>query len=303
MNRTLPIGKFLAFSLALLCTAFVSSNSARADELYGRVRGVVTDPSGAVLPGVHLKLTNTGTGVSQELTSSSDGGYSFVNLIPGRYSLTANKTSFKVYTVTKLEIGQNQIYVQNVSMEVGTAAETIEVVANPAQVETTSIQLGATLSGDEIRDLPSLNRNWINLQQTLPGVVTPDTRFGTNFSTNGSQAQQNSYLVNGNDSNDLPLNSPLVQPNPDTIDEVQMITNTINPEYGRNSGAIMSVTTRHGENHFHGSAYEFYRDTFLNTANFFQILNGVKKVPQLHQNQLGGTIGGPIWKNKVFFFY
>jgi len=304
MNRALPIAKLLAFSLALFCTVAVSSNSARADELYGRVRGVVTDPTGAALAGVRLKLTNTGTGISQELTSSSDGSYIFVNLISGTYNLTANKSAFKVFSATGMQIGSNQIYVQNVNMEVGTASETIEVIANPAQVETTSIQLGATLSGDEIRELPNLNRNWIALQQTLPGVVTPDTRFGSNYSTNGSQAQQNSYLVNGNDSNDLPLNSPLTQPNPDTIDEVQMITNTINPEFGRNSGAIMNVTTKHGENRFHGSAFEFYRDTFLNTANFFQInAAGVKKVPQLHQNQLGGTIGGPIWKNKVFFFY
>jgi carboxypeptidase family protein len=304
MNRSSYITKILAFALAFASLIALSSNSAKADELYGKIRGVVTDSSGAALPGVQLKLTNTGTGREQAQTSGSDGGYLFLNLIPGTYSLSASKSNFKLFQATSINVIQNQVYVQNVAMEVGTVAETLEVVGNPAQVETTSIQLGATLRGDEIRDLPNLNRNWINLQQTLPGVVTPDTRFGTNFSTNGSQAQQNSYLVNGSDSNDLPLNSPLTQPNPDTIDEVQMITNTINPEFGRNSGAILNVTTKSGTNRFHGSAFEYYRDTFLNTANFFQLkADGTKNVPQFHQNQAGGTIGGPIWKDKIFFFY
>jgi len=281
-------------------------HAARADELYGRIRGTVTDQSGAVLVGVELKLTNAATGVTNSLKSGSDGSYVFVNLIPGTYQLAATQANFKRFQVAEVKIVQDQVYVQNITMEVGTAAEAVEVSAETAQVETTSIQMGATLSGQEVRDLPNLNRNWINLQQTLPGVVTPDTRFGSNFATNGSQAQQNSYLVNGNDTNDLPLNSPLTQPNPDAIDEVQMVTNTLNPEFGRNSGAILNVTTKHGGNQFHGSAFEYYRDTFLNTANFFQVdptKNYAKIVPQLHQNQAGGTIGGPIWKDKIFFFY
>jgi hypothetical protein len=296
--------------LLLLLVGVVSSNSAWGDELYGRVRGTVTDQSGAVLSGAEVRLTNVGTGATLVQSSTNDGSFVFANLVSGTYKLSASKSGFKLFEVSGINIIQNQIYVQQVRLEVGTVSEAVEVSAQTTQVETTSIQLGATLSGSEIRDLPNLNRNWINLQQTLPGVVTADTRFGSNYSTNGSQAQQNSYLVNGTDSNDMVLNSPLTQPNPDTIDEVQMVTNTINPEFGRNSGAIMNVTTKHGENQFHGSAFEYYRDTFLNTANFFQFKldptnpNGFTKiVPQLHQNQAGGTIGGPVWRNKIFFFY
>jgi len=281
----------------------VAVQPAHADNLYGSIRGVVTDQSGAVLPGVQMKLTNLDTAKVQELATGTDGGFLFVELQPGKYELTASKANFKLFQARGIEVIQNQTYVQNVKMEVGAASETLEVTANPAQVETTSIQLGATLSGEMVRDLPTLNRNWITLQQTLPGVVAPDTRFGTNYATNGSQAQQNSYLINGNDANDLPLNSPLVQPNPDAIAEVQMVTNTINPEFGRNSGAIMNATTKSGTNSFHGSAFEFYRDTFLNTANYFQHPGGIPSVPKIHQNQYGGTIGGPIWKNKLFFFY
>jgi hypothetical protein len=182
-------------------------------------------------------------------------------------------------------------------MELGSVSETLEVQANAVQVESTSIQLGATLTGQTITNLPLNGRNWINLQQTLPGVVASESRFTTNFSTNGSQAQQNSFLVNGTDTNDLPLNSPLVTPSPDAIGEVQMITNTINPEYGRNSGAILNAVTKSGTNAFHGSGFEFYRDTSLNSNRYFQRTPSV-----FHQHQFGGTFGGPVWKDHTFFF-
>lgn len=292
---------FIAAFLTVLCVFLVTS--ANADELYGRIRGVVTDATGASLPGVQVTLTNVGTGQVKTITTEPDGSYLFVSLTPGAYKLRASKASFKVFEASGIQVIQNQIYVQNVGMQLGSVSETLEVSANPVQVESTSMQLGATINANDVIQLPSLNRDWIGLQQTMPGVVTPDTRFGTNYSTNGSQAQQNSYLINGNDANDLPLNSPLVRPSPDAIAEVQMVTNTINPEFGRNSGAIMNATTKSGTNKFHGSAFEFYRDTFLNTANYFQIRSGIKQVPKIHQNQYGGTIGGPIWRNKLFFFY
>src|SRR6266403_3592863 len=274
------------------------AQTAMADELYGRVRGVVTDASGAVLPGAVLKLSNVGMGTTQVLTSNADGNFEFVNLKPGTYRLTVTKPSFKTFDVSSIQVTQNQIFVQNVGMELGTLTESIEVAANQAQVEQSSMQLTNTISSKVITDLPLNGRNWIFLQQTLPGVVIPDTRFNSNFSTNGSQGQQNSYLVNGNDFNDLPLNSPLAPPNPDTIEEVKMVTNTINPEFGRNSGAILNAVTKSGTNSFHGSGFWFVRDSFLQTRNFFQL-----KPPPIHQNQFGGTVGGPVWKNKIFFFY
>ena len=287
----LPLALLLVMSPALTPTA-------NADELYGRIRGVVTDSTGAVLPGAQLKLTNVGMGTSQELQSNADGSFEFVNLKPGTYRLTVTKSSFKTFDVSSIPVAQNQIYVQNVGMEIGTITESVEVAANPAQVEQSSMQLTDTINSKTVTDLPLNGRNWIYLQQTLPGVVLPDTRFNTNFSTNGSQGQQNSYLVNGNDSNDLPLNSPLAPPNPDTIEEVKLVTNTINPEFGRNSGAILNAVTKSGTNSFHGTAFEFYRDTFLNVHDFFH-----KNPPIFHQNQYGGTVGGPIWKNKTFFFF
>lgn len=293
--RPLMLSLVVVFAAAI---SFVAVQSANADELYGRIRGIVSDSTGGVLPGVQLKLTNLGTNSTEELTSGSDGGFAFVNLKTGSYKLTAAKSGFKSFEVSPIRVELNAIFVQNVVMELGTISETIEVAANPAQVEQTSMQLTASINAKTITDLPLVNRNWITLQQTLPGVVIPDTRFNTNYSTNGSQAQQNSYLVNGNDSNDLPLNSPLAVPNPDAIEEVKMVTNTINPEFGRNSGAIMNAVTKSGTNSFHGTAFEFYRDTFLNTQGYFQNSRQI-----FHQNLFGGTVGGPVWKNKIFFFY
>jgi hypothetical protein len=148
-----------------------------------------------------------------------------------------------------------------------------------------------------IVDMPMNGRNWTALQQILPGVVAAADRLGT-YATNGSEVDQNSFLVNGVDTNDLPLNTPLVIPSPDAIAEFHMVTNTINPEYGRNSGAILNAVTKSGTNSFHGSGFEFFRDTGLNTRNFF-----TPKPSVFHQHQFGGTIGGPVWKDHTFFFF
>jgi hypothetical protein len=181
-NRMSRFKSLLPF-LLLLLVGVVTTNSAWGDELYGRVRGTVTDQSGAVLAGAEVRLTNIGTGATLVQSSTNDGSFVFANLVSGTYKLSASKSGFKLFEVSGINIIQNQIYVQQVRLEVGTVSEAVEVSAQNTQVETTSIQLGATLSGSEIRDLPSLNRNWINLQQTLPGVVTADTRFGTKLSS------------------------------------------------------------------------------------------------------------------------
>jgi len=173
MKSILRGGSVLPLALSfvlLLGLAFspVMIQSAKADELYGRVRGMVSDSTGAVLPGVQVKLTNVGTGISAELASDGDGSFMFVNLKPGEYKLTATKASFKTFQVRSIRVEPNQIYVQSVIMELGALSQTVEVVANPAQVEQTSMQLTATINSKTITDLPLNGRNWINLQQTLP---------------------------------------------------------------------------------------------------------------------------------------
>ncbi|MHB8756009.1 MAG: carboxypeptidase-like regulatory domain-containing protein [Candidatus Acidiferrales bacterium] len=285
------------FALAFVL-AFVSAGVAHADSLYATIRGQVTDQTKAAVPGAQVVATNTGTNEARTVMTQADGSFEFLNLPIGSYTISVKKAGFQSYVANGITLTVNQIYVLNPLLQVGAASQTVTVEAARTQVETTSMQLGTTVEASTIVDMPLNGRNWVQLQQLQPGVVGQSDRFGSNYATNGSQSQQNSYLINGTDSNDLPLNSPIVLPSPDAIQEFRMITNTINPEYGRNSGAILDAVIKSGTNHFHGDAFEFYRDTFLNNRNYFQTSR-----PVFHQNQFGGTIGGPIWKDHTFAFF
>lgn len=271
--------------------------SAKADNLYAKIQGTVLDPAGAILANVKLTATNVGTNISYSAVTSADGTYVFLNLPIGTYRVTATNSGFRTYTATGITLVLDQVYALNIKMELGQISEQVLVEAATVQVETANTQLGTVINGDTIVDMPLNGRNWTQLQLLQPGVMASSDRFGT-YSTNGSQTQQNSFLINGQDSNDLPLNTPLIIPSPDAIAEFSMVTDTINPEYGRNSGAIMNAAIKSGTNSFHGSAFNFYRDTFLNDKDFFTHAPAV-----FHQNQFGGTLGGPIIKNHTFFFF
>jgi Carboxypeptidase regulatory-like domain len=292
--------------LAVLTLLFVAvigllSISARADNLYASIRGTVTDPTGAVISGATLTATNAGTGIHFTTTSNSSGAFTFLQLPVGDYTLKAEQTGFKAYQASGIHLDLDQVYNLPVKLALGAASEQIIVEANPVQVEQTDMQLGTVVTGQQIVDLPLNGRNWTQLQQLQPGVVGTSDRFGGGgggFSGNGAGTQQNSFLINGLDSNDASLNTALVIPSPDAIGEFRLITSTINPEYGRNSGTIINANIKNGTNQFHGSAFEFYRDTFLDAKNYFE-----KKASPFHQNQYGGTVGGPIFKDKAFFFF
>jgi hypothetical protein len=280
----------LMLSLAL-------SWSLQAQEVVAHIRGTVTDPSGAGVPGAEVKATNTLTHVSATVPSNADGSYEFLSLAPGVYDVAVSKDGFRTSTAHNITLTLNQVYNLPVSLEVGQVTESVQVESNPVQVETTTTQLGTIIDAKQIVDLPLLGRDWVQLQQLVPGVVASSDRFSTNYASNGSESQQNSFLINGADSMDIRLNAPLVIPSPDAIGEFNLITSTINPEYGRNSGGILNAVIKSGTNGFHGDAFEFYRDTFMNTRNFFQTT-----APVFHQNQYGGTVGGPVWKDHTFFF-
>jgi len=265
----------------------------------GRIRGTVVDASGAAVVGAEVKIVNVDTNLERTLVTSDVGTFDAPNLPPGTYSVTVAKTGFRTFKQTSIKLEVAATFVVSASLELGDVSATVEVTAEKLQEDTTTIQLGGELAGSDLKDFPLLNRAWINLQTTLPGVVASSDRFTSNFSTNGSRTQSNNYLVNGTDSNDLPLNTPIANAiNPDAIQEVKVVDSTLNPEYGRSSGGTLIVTTKSGTNEIHGSAFEFYRDTFMNAKNFFS-----KTVPPFHQNQFGGSIGAPIIKNKLFGFF
>jgi hypothetical protein len=282
----------LALGLSLLLV-----QPAKADNLYASIRGRALDQAGAVVPDVKVVATNVGSGIAYTAVTGKSGDYVFQQLPIGDYKLTGEKQGFRTFVATNIHVDLNQVFEMDIRLEVGVVSEEIVVEANQVQVETSTSQLGVVISADQIVNMPLIGRNWVNLQQMEPGVVAASDGRG-DFATNGSQSQQNSYLIDGTDTNDLPLNTPLVIPSPDAIAEFRMVTGSINPEYGRNSGAILNAVTKSGSNKFHGDAFEFYRDPFLNTKGFFQ------KRPQVfHQNLFGGTIGGPVYKNHTFFFF
>ncbi|MGA8184675.1 MAG: carboxypeptidase-like regulatory domain-containing protein, partial [Terriglobia bacterium] len=286
------------WAISLLAVFIILPPRAALGDVSARIQGTITDPTGAVVPGVNITITNVATGITRKVVSSNDGSFVVLNLpAPGVYTFSAEKSGFKRYVALNIPLSLNQIYVLQVQLELGAFPQQVTVEAAPAQVQTNSMQLGATITGSAIVNLPLNGRNWVTLQRTLPGVVA-SVDFGSNFSTNGARSQDNGYMINGNDANDLPLNTPLVIPSPDAIAEVRMITSTINPEYGRNSGAILNAVTKSGSNDFHGDVFEFYRDPFLNARNFF-----LPEHDLFHQNQFGGTLGGPIWKDHTFFFF
>jgi len=288
----------MAFGLAFaLMFALMVATPANADELYASIRGTVVDQSGAVLPGINVMATNVATGVSKTTATNTTGAFVFLQLPVGDYNVKVEKQGFKTYSAFGIHLDVNQVYALDVKMEVGGVAQVVVVEANALQVETSTPQRGDVLESDVILSMPLQGRNWVNLQQLESGVVAASDGRGE-YATNGSQTTQNSFLIDGTDSNDLPLNTRSIIPSEDAIEEFQMATNTINPEFGRNSGAIVNALIKSGKNAFHGDVFEFYRDTFLNSSDYF-----TKAPAVFHQHQFGATIGGPIWKNHSFFFF
>ncbi len=293
--RMLALGLFLVF----LCGA----PFARAVETSARIKGTVTDPTGAVIPNATVTATNEATGVVYTTVSQPNGDYQFLQLPVGVYDLSTNVSGFKSYTATGITLVLDQQYVAPIKLSIGSSSEKVEIAANAVQVDTTNMQLSNIVDAAQIVAYPLIGRAFTQLEQILPGVQSADDRFGSNYSVNGAQSQQSSYLINGADTNDFALNTIGIQPNLDGLDQFNVITSSLNAEYSRNSGAIVSTVVKSGTNQFHGDAFEFYRDTFLNTANFFQYSSTKGKlVPIFHQNLFGGTLGGPILKDKLFFF-
>jgi hypothetical protein len=304
MQRRIEYRLATAFSLAaLFMLTLTLAIPSYADNLYASIRGTVTDATGAVIGGAKLTATNEATGITYNATSGDDGLFAFLQLPIGDYSVRAEKQGFKLFTVAHIHLDLDQVFALRASMEVGVTSEVVTVEANQAQVETTSMQLSTTVTGEQIVDLPLNGRSWVQLMQLQPGVQGASDRFGNNagfdsYSTNGSSTQQNSFLINGTDTNDISLNTPAIVPSPDAIGEFDLVTSTINPEYGRNSGAVINAAIKNGTNQFHGDVFEFYRDTFLDAKPWFALTPS-----PFHQNEYGGTLGGPIVKDHAFFFF
>ncbi len=286
----------IATPLLLLGIA-VSPQSASAQIIYGAVHGTVTDTTGAAVPSAAVSIVNTSTGITTTGTTDSHGYYIFPQLqIGGPYTVEITATGFEKFSSTGLMLDVNANREVNAQLHVGSAVQTVSVEAAAVQVETSDTQLKEVFTAQQIEEAPMLGRDVTGLQKLQAGTVESSDRFGS-YSANGSQTQSNAYLVNGADITDVSLQDEGISVNPDALAEENIVTSTLNPEFARNSGAILNQVLKSGTNTFHGSGFEFYRDTFLTNGNYFS-----PSRPNFHQNLYGGTLGGPILKNRLFFF-
>jgi len=272
----------------------------------GRILGRVSDPSGAVLSNTKITAIDDATGVAHEALSNESGDYVFPDLPVATYSLTFDLTGFKKVVRHGITLDVNQVITLNLTMQLGAAQEVVDVTSEALLVETSSTQLGAVVNNRSVNELPLNARDTYQFLQLQPGVQSQLGSSGGTFygsddagavSVNGGRGRANNFSVNGGDANDAFVNLPTIQPTPDAIEEFRVISNTFDAEYGRNSGAVVNVITRSGTNQWHGNVYEYFRNTVLNAQGYF---NTVK--PQENQNQFGGTFGGPLKKDRTFFF-
>lgn len=282
--------------LLLLVLLVAAPSVSFAADVTARIKGTIQDPSGAVIPNITVTAVNAASGQTYTTTSLANGDYEFLRLPVGTYNVTVNAPGFKTFAANGIVLNIDQQYVENVKLTIGGAGETVAVEADPVQVDSSNMQLSNIINSSQMVEYPLIGRNFTQLEQLLPGVQASSDRFGS-YSANGAQTQQSSFLIDGADTNDLPLNTATFVPSVDAISQFNLVTNSLNPEYSRNSGAIVTASIKSGTNSFHGSAFDFYRDTFLNTRNYFQTAPS-----KYHQNIFGGTIGGPIVKDKLFFF-
>lgn len=270
----------------------------------GRVVGVVTDPAGASVPDVSISVVNTKTGETKRAASGQDGAYQVLFLPVGTYRVEGEKTGFRKIVTEPMPLSINQSLRFDLKLEIGAASETIQVEASSTGIETVNATLSQTVAGGQVQSLPLNGRNVLDLAMLQPGVTpsSPGSTGQLGFNISGGRRDSVSYILDGNTNNNLLNNSVVLNPNPDAIEEFKILTSTYNAEYGRNAGGAISVVTKSGTNQFHGSAYDYLRNDALNANLFF---NNQQDLPRqvLKRNQFGGTLGGPIKKDKLFFFF
>jgi hypothetical protein len=291
---------FSGLALAILLTVPFTD----AQSTGGRVRGTVLDASGGAVVAAKVLIINEATGSVRDTQASASGEYIFLEVPVGTYRIQIDQPGFKKYLHKDVTVELNGVVSVDVLLQVGGSTETVEVTGAPPLVDTTSTQLGAVVGERAVSQLPLAQRDTYQLLQLQPGVqsqVGLDSVYGSDragvVSVNGGRGRDNNFTVNGGDGNDQFAGLPAIQPSPDAISEFRVLTNTFDAEYGRNAGAVVNVVTKSGTNNFHGNLYEFFRNQGLNAKGFFDS----QKLDYL-QNQFGATLGGPIKKDRTFFF-
>src|SRR5262245_8706041 len=295
--------------LILVSVLFPTAANAQFDT--GAVLGTIRDSTGAVLPGVTVTLRNVATGVTAEKATDGRGSYEFFTVRAGDYTVSAELSGFGTRTVNvKVDVAARRRV--DIDLSVASVAEAVSVTAQAPLIETDSSQRGQVITGDQTRALPLNGREYSSLALLTTGVKIGSSNLTTGgtpregaFNVNGLRSTFNNFLIDGVDNNaygtsNQGFSNQVMQPPPDAVGEFKVVTNNLSAEYGRAAGATVNVVYQSGTNQFHGSGWEFFRDTSLNATGFFRPSSGVK--PPLERNQFGGVLGGPIVANRAFFF-
>lgn len=301
--------------LMLTLTALYSASSANAQATTAEMLGRVVDQTGAVIPNVKIEVQNTGTGLNRTATSSATGEYVIPSLPVGTYTLQATAQGFKAYRQTGIVLVAEQNERVDINLQIGSASETVNIAANAVQVDTSSASIRTEISTTQIQELPLNTRDTLQLMTLVPGVGNASSsgaatsslpvavinqRSGPLLNVNGSRSNGSEISLDGAILVTGLYNRPANLPNPDSIGEFSLLTNSYSAEYGHASGGAFVAVSKSGTNTFHGSAWEFLRNDALNARNWFAPAPAAK--PILKQNQFGVAGGGPILKDKAFFF-
>jgi len=310
--------RFLLRSIPVLIVAILLGAALAWAGITGSISGVVSDPHGGVMVAATVTAIETQTGVKTESTTDSKGFYNFSSLPIGTYNVEVRSSGFKLYRQTGLVIDVNSELRVDVQLQIGDASEKITVMSEAVHVETDSTQNGEVISGTKMTTVPLNGRAFTDLLSLQPGVIPSSfakpvqKQFGGltdrnvsgdlnpgNQSINGQRQSANGFMVNGSNVEEGKNNGAGIVPNLDSIAEFRIITNNFDAEYGNYSGGQVNVVTKSGTNAIHGSVFEFFRNTVLDARNFFAPVN---QVDNFKQNQFGAAVGGPLKRDKAFFF-
>src|SRR5579863_3973846 len=317
MGETMSSRRFLASVLSAGIFWSLSCAYLNAQSTYGSISGTVTDASGAAVTGANVTLTNTSTSEKRTETSGDDGHYTFVNLFQGQYRIDVEKQGFKHFDRPNVIVQVQQDTHVDAALTVGQVSETVEVTSEPPPLQAETSSLGQVVEQRKANELPLNGRNIFNLITVSPAAVAQGGSGGTavgqnpfswgNYQIGGSFANQGAEYLDGQPLNIGYINLPIIIPSQDSVGEFKVQYSNLGAEWGKFSGGVTNLSTKSGTNRFHGSGYEFLRAKVLNSNEYFlksqEIAAGAKNEPPPYvQNQYGFTFGGPVIKDKTFFF-
>src|SRR5713101_2119034 len=315
MKRSRWVGRFLVLALplalALLCLA---PPPLTAQAVSGTVLGTVRDSSGGALSGATVTLVNEGTGFSRTVSTDTSGEYTAPLMPTGTYIVSCEMSGFKKVSVANVHVGVDQKVRTDFKLELGQMTEAVTIQAETPLVQTSSSDLSVTVEGKTIESLPLNGRNFVSLTRTIPGIVrgipgqnidgagSLAWRTSASFAANGQRPRDNNYMLDGVDNNETWLQTVVLFPSVDALDEFKLQTSTYSAEFGHSLGGVVNLQIKSGANVMHGSGFEFLRNDRFDANNFFNNRAGRDK-PPFSQHQFGGTIGGPLVKDRTFYFF